>query len=120
MSIYLYYYDFLQNSFYINDLDCIWQEWRASAINIIEQIISLAYKQERETFESIVELFPKNRVPKTYFFYRQKSTNLIIIDSVTLTPIKNNEWEITGFQSPSWDKDNSQKYKEDDILPSKI
>ena len=119
-AYYLYYYDFLKNSFYINDLDCIWQEWRASAINIIEQIVSLAYKQERETFESIVELFPKNRVPKIYFFYRQKSTNLIIMDNITLTPITNDKWEITGFKSPSWDKDNTQKYKEDDSLLSEI
>jgi len=119
-AYYLYHYDFVKNIFYINDIDCIGQEWRASATNIIEQIVSIAYKQERKAFESIVELFPKNRVPKTYYFYRQKSTHIIIIDYVTLEPIKNDKGEITGFKSPSWDKNNTQKYKEADTILCKI
>lgn len=119
-TYYLYYYNFLTNTFYINDLDCIGQMWRASAINIIEHIVTLAYKQEMKAFESIVELFPKNTLPKIYFFYRQKSTNLIILDNITLTSIKDEGWDIIGFKSPSWDKYNSKQYKEDDIRLSKI
>lgn len=119
-AYYLYHYDFVKNIFYINDIDCIGEKWRASATNIIEQIVSLAYKQERQAFESIVELFPKNRVPKTYYFYRQKSTNIIIIDYVTLIPIKNKKWDIIGFKSPSWDTNHTQKYKEDDTLLCEI
>ena len=107
-AYFLYYYDFVTNTFYINDLDCIGQGWRASAINIIEHIISLAYKQERETFESIVELFHKDKVPKIYYFYRQKSTNIIIMDTVTLAPVKNEIWEIIGFKSPSWSASQTQ------------
>ena len=80
----------------------------------------MAYKQERKAFESIVELFPKDRVPKTYYFYRQKSTNIIIIDYVTLVSIKNNKGEITGFKSPSWDINHTQKYKEGDTLLCEI
>jgi len=119
-AYYLYHYDFVTNIFYINDLDCIWVEWRASATNIIEQIVTIAYKQERKAFESIVELFPKDRVPKTYYFYRQKSTNIIIIDYVTLDPIKNDRGEITGFKSPLWDIKHTQKYKEEDTILCKI
>lgn len=117
-AYFLYYYDFVKNTFYINDLDCIGEKWRASAINLIEQIVSLAYKQEREIFESIVELFPKDRVSKVYIFYRQKSTNLIVIDNVTLTPIKDDKQEIIGYKTPAWDITRSQKYKEDGTLLS--
>lgn len=119
-AFYLYHYDFVTNTFYINDIDCIGQKWRASATNIIEQIMTLAYKQERKAFESIVELFPKNRVPRTYYFYRQKSTNIIIIDYVTLVSIKNDKGEITGFKSPSWDTNKTQKYKDGNTLFCKI
>ena len=82
--------------------------------------MTLAYKQERKAFESIVELFPKNRVPRTYYFYRQKSTNIIIIDYVTLVSIKNDKGEITGFKSPSWDTNKTQKYKDGNTLFCKI
>jgi len=109
-TYYVYYYDFLKNTFYINDLDCTHQKWRASALSIIEKIVFLAYQKELKTFESIVELFPKNITPKVYLCHRQKTTNIILWDKITLIPIKNKRWEIKGFKYPLWDIDWCKKY----------
>jgi hypothetical protein len=78
----------VHNTFYVNDLDYLGVESRTSAINIIEQIINRAYKQEMDAFIDIIKQIQCTKNPKVYYFYRQKNTNLLIIDKVILTPIR--------------------------------
>lgn len=114
-TYYLYYYDMLHNTFYINDLDFIWVQERASAINIIEHIINKAYKQEMNSYLDIIRKIHSTHKPKVYSFYRQKQTRVIIIDKVSLVALRDKAWVIVWFKNPSWDKW-SKKYKDDDTL----
>ena len=54
-AYYLYYYDMVNNTFYINDLDYVWVIDRTSAINIIEHIVNRAYKLEMNSFIDIIK-----------------------------------------------------------------
>lgn len=119
-TYYLYYYDMVNNTFYVNDLDYIWVNDRASAINIIEHIINRAYKLEMNSFLDIIKKVQPMQTPSVYYMYRQKQTRVIIIDRVRLVSIKDKDWIIVWFKNPSWDKDNSQKYKDDDTLLCEI
>jgi hypothetical protein len=110
-TYYLYYYDMVHNTFYVNDLDYVWVEDRASAINIIEQIINRAYKQEMDAFIDIIKQVQCTKNPSVFYFYRQKITNIVIIDKVQLTPIRDRNWKIKGFKNPSWDNSSSEKVK---------
>lgn len=111
-TYFLYYYDLVNNTFYVDDLNWLWREWRSSAINIIERIITKAYKQEMNNAHEIVKKILRWRKPKIYYFYHQNDTRLIIIDTVKLKSIKNKENEIIKFELPTWDKNCSTKYKE--------
>jgi len=111
-TYFLYYYDLVNNTFYIDDLDWRWREWRSSAINIIERIITKAYLQEMNHSHEIVRKILKWRMPKIYYFYHQNTTRLIIIDTVKLKAIKNEDNEIIKFELPSWNKGSSQKYRQ--------
>ncbi len=115
-TYFLYYFDLVNNTFYIDDLDWAWREWRTSAINIIERIVTKAYKQEMNHSHEIVRKILKWRKPKIYYFYHQNSTKLIIIDTVKLKAVKNKDNEILRFELPSWDKNKSKKYREEDVL----
>lgn len=112
-TYFLYYYDLVNNTFYIDDLDWPWREWRASAINIIERIVTKAYLQEMNHSHEIVRKILKGRKPKVYYFYHQNSTKLIIIDTVKLKSVKNKDNEILRFELPRWDKDSVLKYQQD-------
>jgi len=114
-SYFLYYYDMLHNTFYINDLDYVGVQDRTSAINIIEQIVSRAYKLEMNSFIDIIKKIQITKNPKVYYFYRQKSTKLIIMDRVLLTPIKNSADAIIRFKNPKWDNSDSQKFNEKNV-----
>ena len=78
----------VKNTFYVNDLDYVGVQKRTSAINIIEQIINRAYKQEMNAFIDIIKQIQCTKNPSVFYFYRQKITNLVIIDKVQLTPIR--------------------------------
>ena len=119
-TYYLYYYDMVNNTFYVNDLDYIWTKDRASAINIIEHIINRAYKLEMNSFIDIIKKVQITKKPNVYYFYRQKQTRVIIIDKVNLVAKRDKTWVIVWFKNPSWDKWNTQKIKEDDVILCKI
>lgn len=115
-TYYLYYYDMVNNTFYINDLDFIWVTDRTSTINIIEHIVTRAYKLEMNSFIDIIKKIQITKNPDIHYFYRQKQTRLIIMDRVTLVPIRDRVWAIRWFKSPSWDSTNTQKYSDNDKL----
>lgn len=119
-TYYLYYYDMIHNTFYVNDLDFIWVKERASAINIIEHIINKAYKQEMNSYIDILRKIQSIHMPKIYYFYRQKQTRVIIIDRVSLVALRDKAWMIVWFKNPSWNKGNTQKYKDDDTILCEI
>ena len=105
-TYFIYYYDVINNTFYINDLDYPWTENRTSAINIIEHIVSNAYKQDINSFKDI--LYTKK--PKVYCFYRQR-TGLVIMDRINLKAIRWKRWSIVWFKNPSWDINDSNNVK---------
>jgi len=119
-TYFLYYYDMVKNTFYINDLDYVWVTDRMSAIKIIEQIVNKAYKLEMNSFIDIIKKIQITKNPDVHYFYRQKKTKLIIMDKVILVPIRDRTWEIRWFKSPHWDDWNSQKYSNDDGLLCEI
>lgn len=109
-AYFIYHYDSLNNIYYINDLDYEWTENRISAINIIEQIMTKAYKQEMNSLWDILKIIQINNKPKVYCFYRQR-TWIIAIDKINLKTIKSNKWDIIGFQNPRWDVHDNNKIK---------
>lgn len=104
-TYFIYYYDLLNHTFYINDLDNLCN-YRTSAINIIEHIITEAYKQEKNSFMDTLI----TKKPKVYSFYRQK-TWFIIIDKINLKTIRWNKWDILGFKNPTWDINDTNAVK---------
>lgn len=109
-AYFIYYYDTLHNAFYINDLNYPWTENRTSAINIIEQIITKAYKQEMNSLSDILKIIQINKKPKIYCFYRQISW-LIVMDKINLKIIRWRNWTIIGFKNPTWDINDSNYVK---------
>ena len=98
-AYFIYYYDMLNHAFYINDLDYPWTENRTSAINIIEHIITEAYRQEMNSFMDILKKIQITKKPKVYCFYRQR-TGLIIMDKINLKTIRWKKRVILGFKNP--------------------
>lgn len=119
-TYFLYYYDMVNNTFYINDLDYIWVTDRTSAINIIEHIVNKAYKLEMNSFIDIIKKVQITKNPDVHYFYRQKQTKIIIMDKVLLVPTRDRTWAITWFKSPRWDDWNTQKYSDADGLLCEI
>lgn len=60
---------------------------KASVINLIENIVTKAYKQEMESFIDVVKKNQKKIKPRVYSIYQQKKTNEVIIDKVQLKSI---------------------------------
>lgn len=115
-AYYLYYYDLLKNTFYINDIDKLWNEHRASAINMIEHIVNEAYKLEMNSLLDFMRKVQIENFPNVKFVYNQKYSDVIIIDNVTLTPIKDREWVIRGFKNPQWNWEWEKYTKWDNLL----
>jgi hypothetical protein len=109
-AYFIYHYDTLNNIFYINDLNYPWTENRTSAINIVEHIITKAYKQEMNSLSDILKIIQINKKPKIYCFYRQ-TTWLIIMDKINLKTIRWKKWNIVGFINPIWDINDSNYVK---------
>ena len=68
-AYYIYHYSMITNTFYINDLDYPWTENRTNAINIIEEIITKAYKQEMNSFVDVLKKVQSTKKPKVICFY---------------------------------------------------
>ena len=109
-TYFIYHYDMVNNTFYINDLNYPWTENRASAINIIEHIITKAYKQEMNSLVDILKKVQMTQKPTVYCFYRQR-TGLIIMDKINLKTIRWKKWVIVGFKNPTWDVNDSNNLK---------
>ena len=109
-TYFIYHYDSLKNIFYINDLNYPWTENRTSAINIIEHIITKAYKQEMNSLSDILKILQINKKPKIYCYYRQKS-GLIVMDKINLKIIRWKDWNIIKFINPTWDINDSNYVK---------
>jgi hypothetical protein len=103
-TYFVYYYDIFTHTFYINDIDKLCNNTRTSAINIIENIVNKAYKQEMNSFAPMLQKIQMNKKPRVFCIYLKKLTNEIIIDKVNLKAVRWLEWTIIGFQNPSWDK----------------
>ena len=101
-TYFVYYYDFLNHTFYINDLDNIWN-FRKSAINIMEHIVNEAYKQEMNNLNPIAKKIQTSKNPNIISIYKELKTDDVILDKITLESVKNEMWEIISFKNPKWD-----------------
>ena len=113
-AYFIYYYDLVNHTFYINDLYYLWTKYRTSAINIIENIITKAYKQE---INSLAPHLAKSLIikkPKVYNFYKTKDW-LIIIDKINLQAIRWKEGDIFWFKNPVWNVNDSNEIKADKL-----
>ena len=106
---FIYHYDNINNTFYINDLDYIWTKNRISAINIIEHIVTKAYKQEMTSFYNPNGI-NRYKKPKVFCIYRQR-TWLPIMDKINLNSIRWKDWKIKWFENPTWDINDSNNIK---------
>lgn len=96
-TYYIYYYDAIQHTFYINDLDYPVLGQRASAMDYIEDIMTKVFRQEMNSFVDILKKIHITKKPKVFCFYRQKSTNFILIDKVSLRAKKWKCGQIISF-----------------------
>lgn len=87
-TYFVYYYDLFTHTFYINDIDTPSDNLRASAINIIEHIVSKAYNQEVNSCNDPIKKTQMNKKPNVFCLYLQKQTNELIIDKVNLKMIR--------------------------------
>lgn len=101
-TYFVYYYDFLNHTFYINDLDNIWN-FRKSAINIMEHIVNEAYKQEMNNLNLIARKIQTSKKPNIISIYKELKTGDVILDKITLESVKNGTGEIISFKNPKWD-----------------
>jgi len=101
-TYFVYYYDKYKHTFYINDLKDWCNNSRASAINIIEHIVSKAYKQEMNSSDTAIQLLYIHKKPKVFCVYQQVLTKEIIIDKISFKVSKDENWKIIKFKSPSW------------------
>ena len=103
-SYFIYHYDLLNHTFYINDLDSPCDNWRTSAINIIEHIVNAAYRQEMNALNVIVRKIQTSKKPNIICIYKQGMTWNVIIDKVSLEEVKWRDESIISFKNPKWDK----------------
>ena len=103
-SYFIYHYDLLNHAFYINDLDSPCDNWRASAINIIEHIVNAAYRQEMNALNVIVRKIQTSKKPNIICIYKQGMTWNVVIDKVSLEEVKWRDESIISFKNPKWDK----------------
>ncbi len=108
-AYYLYYFDVENNTFYVNDLDSLSLETRVSITNIVEHIITKAYKREKELW-NIINLTAKEKKPKAFNITRQNNW-LINIDKIDFDVIRWKNNEIIWFKNPSWDVNDSNEVK---------
>lgn len=113
-TYFIYYYDVLNHTFYINDLDYLWTENRTSAINIIEHIITKAFKQELNLLPLYISKIQSTKKPKVFCMYRQR-TGLILIDKINLKSVRWEKWDIVRYKNPSWNVNDSNKIKVEKI-----
>lgn len=108
-SYFLYYYDMLTHTFYINDLDTL-TKIRTSAINVLEHIVNKAYKQEMNLFVNLIQQVQIKKIPKVFCIYEQKMSKDIIVDKIHLKSIIDENWFIIKFKHPKWESlDNTLK-----------
>ncbi len=86
-------------------------EGRASAINMIEKIITKAYLQEVNSYGDIVKKILQSKKPKVVYFYQQKITKIIIMERVSLETVRNRKREIVKFKNPTRDKNSNEKIR---------
>ena len=109
-SYFIYHYHMINNTYYVNDLDYPWSDKRINAINIIEHIMTKAYKQELLSYRGITKKVLQYDKPKVYCFYRQSSW-LLIMDKINLKVIRWKKWNILRFKNPLWDINDSNYVK---------
>lgn len=104
-SYFVYYYDLLTHSFYINDLDNLCNNTRSKAINIIEHIINNAYNQEVKSLIDVVKIIQMSKKPNVFCIYKQALTKEVVIDKVSFKYLRDNQGHIIKLRNPSWDSD---------------
>lgn len=109
-SYYIYYYDELHHSFYINDLEKPGESIRSSAINIIEQITNKAYKSEMNFYTDVLKRLQSNRIPNVFHMYKETRSDSIVIDKVDFEIIKCQKWFISEFKVPNWNGTQISKF----------
>jgi len=103
-SYFIYYYDIFTHSFFINDIDRLCNNTRTKAINIIENIVNKAYKQEMNSFIDIVKKIQMAKKPNVFCIYEQALTKEILMDRISFKYLKDKHWHIIKVKNPRWDR----------------
>ena len=108
-TYFVYFYDIFTHTFYINDLNNLQDTSRKSAIDIIDNIMNRAYRQEMNSLMPVLQKIQMNKEPKVLCIYLEKETNLIIIDKINMKVVRWLDWLIKWFKNPKrkryWSKE---------------
>lgn len=97
-TYYIYYYDVMSHSFYINWIS----RNKVVTKKVLEEIINRAYK--RDFWVKNLNWYTRRlvkRVPKVFYFYSSKDENFICIDKMELNIIRNSNLEIQELKVKS-------------------
>ena len=100
-AYYIYYYDVIEHTFYINGLDTCAKN-RKSPVECIESIMNKAFRQEMNSFVDLLKRIQKTKRPKVYCFHVKKPSKEILIDNIYLETKRWKNDEIISFKKPSW------------------
>ena len=100
-SYYIYFYDRLKNTIFINDLNFFGSSQRLSVTNTIEQLSAKILPHIKLIQSRTINT--KFVIPKFIYYYnRWYWSNEIVKQQVSLKPLYNNTNELVGFSEPDW------------------
>lgn len=114
-TYFIYYYDMKNHIIYIDDVTEHLCQYRTSLINIMERVVTKIYLHEVNKCWISKKKTLQKKSPEIIYFYRQKNTRLIILDTVVLQSVKNIKWIIKRFKNPSWTNDGWCKLRYDEL-----
>jgi len=102
-TYFVYCYDLVHHTFYINDLDKCINQYRTSVTNIIENIVNNAYTKEMNSITPFLKEILTSKKPIVYYIHKHPLTKEIITDKIVLQAVENEHWKIKKFKNPRWD-----------------
>ena len=97
-TYFIYYYDLLNHTFYINNIDNFWN-YNTGAINIIEDIVNEAYKQEMNALNLIVKKLQTSKKPNIICISKEAHTWLVMMEKISLESVRARSGEIISFKN---------------------
>ena len=100
-SYYIYFYNKINNTCYINDLNFYGSLERLSVTNTIEQLSTKILPHIKDIQERVIN--QEFEIPKfIYFHNRWYGSKEIVRQIVELKPLYDDSWDVSWFCEPNW------------------